>query len=151
MSNYELVTRWNLPAPVEAVWDELKRPEGWPGWWKGVVAVELLEAGNADGIGACRRMTWRSALPYRITFNMRTVRIVRHSLIEGVADGELSGRGVWTLTSNAAGTHVRYDWMVEATKPWMRVLAPIAKPLFEWNHGVVMGWGREGLVRRLGR
>jgi len=26
----------------------------------------------------------------------------------------------------------------------------IARPLFEWNHNVVMSWGAEGLGKRLG-
>jgi hypothetical protein len=32
----------------------------------------------------------------------------------------------------------------------MNLLAPIAKPFFSWNHNVVMGWGGEGLAKRLG-
>ncbi len=27
---------------------------------------------------------------------------------------------------------------------------PIARPLFEWNHNVVMSWGARGLAERLG-
>ncbi|MEA2376163.1 MAG: hypothetical protein QOD13_70, partial [Thermoleophilaceae bacterium] len=29
-------------------------------------------------------------------------------------------------------------------------LAPVARPVFEYNHDVVMRWGGEGLARRLG-
>jgi hypothetical protein len=32
----------------------------------------------------------------------------------------------------------------------MNLLAPIAKPVFAWNHDVVMRQGGEGLARRLG-
>jgi hypothetical protein len=150
MSTYQLATFWSFASPLRHVWQALNRPEEWPLWWKGVIAVELLERGDANDVGAYRRMIWRSALPYQLAFNMRTVRVVTHSVIEGVADGELAGRGVWTLNVNdSGGTDVRYDWMVEATKPWMRTLAPLAKPLFEWNHGVVMEWGRKGLERKL--
>ena len=46
-------------------------------------------------------------------------------------------------------TTVRYDWKVETTKRWMNLIAPIARPLFSWNHDVVMGWGGEGLAKRL--
>jgi hypothetical protein len=46
-------------------------------------------------------------------------------------------------------THVRYDWQVVANKRWMRWLAPLARPLFAWNHDVVMDWGRIGLLRRV--
>ncbi|HKQ32652.1 MAG TPA: polyketide cyclase, partial [Thermodesulfobacteriota bacterium] len=44
----------------------------------------------------------------------------------------------------------RYDWQVETTKPWMNLIAPLARPIFKWNHDVVMKWGAEGLARRLG-
>ena len=149
-SQYHLVTRWKLSAPVSAVWAELLHPESWPQWWKGVIAVTLLEPGDSNGIGACRRMTWRSALPYRLTFNMRTVSIEPRSLIEAVAEGEITGTGLWQLTRVGGGTDVRYDWIVDVTKPWMRTLHPIARPLFSWNHNVVMEWGRKGLERRVG-
>jgi hypothetical protein len=86
-SHYELITRWTFAPPVGAVWKELMHPEHWPAWWKGVCAVELLEPGNSEGLAAYRRMTWRGALPYRLTFNMRTTRIEQAELIEGVADG----------------------------------------------------------------
>jgi hypothetical protein len=147
---YHLVTQWRLSAPVSAVWAELTHPESWPQWWKGVVSVTLLEAGDAGGVGAYRRMTWRSALPYRLTFNMRTVRIEPRSLIEAVADGELTGTGLWQLTRLGGNTEVRYDWIVDVTKRWMRTLDPIAAPLFRWNHHIVMEWGRKGLEKRVG-
>ena len=148
-AQYQLVTEWDLPAPIASVWEELMHPEHWPTWWKGVRAVQLLEVGDASGVGAYRRMTWRSALPYELSFNMRTTVIEPQHRIEGRADGELSGHGSWTLAPQGAHTRVRYDWRVDATKTWMRVLAPVARPLFAWNHGVVMEWGRAGLTRRL--
>jgi len=80
---------------------------------------------------------------------MRTTRVEKPAIIEGVADGELAGTGKWTLTPRRGGTDVRYDWHVDATKPWMRTLGPILRPAFEWNHDVIMRWGYEGLRRRL--
>lgn len=148
-SDFHLTTTWRLAASPDDVWEALATPEEWPSWWRAVKAVELIEPGDADGIGACRRMTWRTALPYSITFTMRTVRVERPCLIEGRAEGELSGLGRWTLSPSGAGTQVRYDWMVEVEKPWMRLMAPLARPVFAWNHETVMGWGREGLERRL--
>ncbi len=81
---------------------------------------------------------------------MRTVRVEPRSLIEAVAEGELTGTGRWELTRLGGDTDVRYDWSVAVTKPWMRTFGPLAKPLFEWNHHVVMEWGRRGLERRVG-
>jgi uncharacterized protein YndB with AHSA1/START domain len=153
LTHFRLTTQWTLRAAPAAVWDALAAPETWPAWWRAVERVALIEPGDADGVGAYRRMTWRTALPYRITFNMRTVRVEPFTLIEGRADGELAGTGLWTLTPTAGThvpyTHVRYDWMVEVTKPWMRLIAPLARPVFAWNHNVVMDWGRQGLERKL--
>jgi uncharacterized protein YndB with AHSA1/START domain len=148
-AEFHLVTDWTLPAPIDAVWAELTTPEAWPEWWRAVQRVELLENGDANGVGALRRFSWRTALPYSLSFEMRTVRVEPKTLIEGRAEGELSGVGRWSLRSDGAATLVRYDWRVEVTRPWMRVVAPLARPVFAWNHGVVMGWGREGIVRRL--
>jgi len=149
LTRFHLTTQWTLAAPPLPVWDALAQPEAWPSWWRAVERVEVIEPGGPDGVGAYRRFTWRTALPYRVTFNMRTLRVEKPALIEGRADGELTGTGRWTLTPADAGTQVRYDWIVDVTKPWMRLLAPLARPVFAWNHDVVMEWGRQGLERRL--
>jgi uncharacterized protein YndB with AHSA1/START domain len=146
---YVFVTEWEFDASVEAVWKEIHDVDAWPTWWRGVVAVDVLEPGDRAGIGSYRRMTWKSLLPYSLVFAMRTTRIEPPHAIEGNADGELRGSGKWTLTPAGARTRVRYDWQVEATRPWMRALGPIARPVFAWNHDVIMRWGFEGLKARL--
>jgi hypothetical protein len=70
--------------------------------------------------------------------------------IEARAFGELEGRGLWQFFSDGDGhTRVQYDWRVKTTKPWMNLFAPVARPFFKWNHDVIMGWGEEGLKKRL--
>jgi len=81
---------------------------------------------------------------------MESTRVEPNSLIEGRAIGELQGVGRWQLSNDGETTIVRYDWRVETAKPWMNLIAPIARPVFSWNHNVVMGWGGEGLAKRLG-
>ena len=148
--DFHLITEWRLDTPVERVWEVLTHPEDWPTWWKAVQKVELLQDGDRDGVGSLRRMTWRTALPYSLAFDMRTTRIEPMSLIEGEASGELDGTGRWTIRAEGEATYVRYDWIVRVTKPWMKLFAPILRPVFAWNHEVVMGWGLEGIRRRLG-
>lgn len=72
---------------------------------------------------------------------METTRVEPVSIIEGRAIGELQGAGRWQLSNDGAITTIRYDWRVETTKCWMNYLAPIARPIFKWNHNVVMRWG----------
>ena len=73
MSDYAFVTRWSFQAPVEAVWQLLSEPEDWPRWWPGVEKVELLERGSDGDVGTLRRFTWKSRLPYRLAFDMRSL------------------------------------------------------------------------------
>ena len=150
MKTYKFVTLWRVKAPIEAVWNEIYHSESWPTWWKGVEDVSELSKGDESGVGSIHRYVWKSKLPYRLSFDMKTVRVEPPRLLEGVAIGELQGRGLWQLSTEGDETIVRYDWNVETTKRWMNLVAPIARPLFEWNHDVVMGWGAKGLERRLG-
>ena len=150
MAKYRFVTIWDVTAPIESVWNEIYHSEFWPNWWKGVESVVELKQGDKDGIDSVRRYTWKSLLPYKLTFDMRTVRVEPLSIIEAVATGELEGKGLWQFSVDRKGTVARYDWEVETTKLWMNILSPLARPLFKWNHDVVMGWGAEGLRKRLG-
>jgi hypothetical protein len=150
MADYSFVTLWRFRSPLAPVWDLIYRSEEWPAWWRGVERVEQIEPGDAEGIGTLHRYTWKSKLPYRLAFEMRLSRVEPQSVIEGEAVGELSGKGLWQLSQKGDVTSVRYDWNVKTTKAWMNLLAPVARPVFKWNHDVVMNWGAEGLARKLG-
>jgi hypothetical protein len=71
-------------------------------------------------------------------------------MIEARAFGELEGTGIWRFEAEGENkTRVQYDWRVKTTKPWMNFIAPLARPFFKWNHDIIMGWGEEGLKKRL--
>ena len=150
MARYEFLTTWCIAAPIERVWDVLYDSERWPEWWRGVERVRVLEPGDADRVGELSRYTWKSRLPYRLEFDMRTTRVERPHLVEGSAQGELAGQGRWRLFAGDGTTAVTYEWQVETTARWMNLLAPFARPVFAWNHDVVMRNGGAGLARLLG-
>lgn len=146
---FELVSHWHLAAPVEQVWSALHAAQEWPRWWRYVRSVEPLHAGDARGLGAVRRFEWGSRLPYGLTFEVEVVELQRPHRLRGRARGELEGEGLWELWPEGDGTHVRYTWRVELTRPWMRALAPLMAPVFRWNHAGVMRAGGQGLARHL--
>jgi uncharacterized protein YndB with AHSA1/START domain len=151
---FQLVSEWRIDAPLDRVWDALCAVEDWPGWWPSVRQVKTLAPGNGNGIGAVNRCTWATALPYDLSFDMTVAAMEPMRRIEGHATGELEGTGVWTLSHGDGGangaTMARYDWHVDAARPWMRRLAPLLAPVFAWNHDVVMHRGEDGLRRHLG-
>jgi uncharacterized protein YndB with AHSA1/START domain len=149
MASYSFLTTWILDAPRESVWDAIYEVESWPAWWRGVKRVDKLEHGNGDGVGARYRHEWRSVIPYPVRFETRITGIDRLHLIEAEADGELAGTGRWRFFDGRA-TVVTYEWNVRTTRPWMNLLAPVARPVFRWNHNVVMHKGGTGLADLLG-
>ena len=150
MGRYEFLTTWVLEAPRQAVWDAIYESERWPEWWRGVIASEELEPGDERGVGRLGRYVWRSRLPYELGFEMRSTRIEEPILLEGEASGELAGIGRWRLFEEGGVTAVVYEWNVDTTRSWMNLLAPIARPIFAWNHDWVMRNGATGLARLLG-
>ena len=149
MAAYSFVTHWRVRAPIEAVWEEIFHSERWASWWTGLVSVVELEPGGANRLGCVRRFTWKGALPYTLVVEMRVTRVEPPATLESAASGELEGRGLWSLSSDGDVTKVRYDWNVCTNKRWMNLLAPLARPLFAWNHDVVMRGGEQGLKRLL--
>ena len=149
MTDYAFQTDWTFKAPLEGVWALIHDAEAWPTWWRGVEKVECLQPGDDSGIGSVRRFTWKSALPYRLRFNMRVTRVEKPTLMAGEAFGELVGTGRWILRQDGAWTTVRYDWNVRTTKWWMNWLAPLFGGAFRKNHDTVMHWGGEGIAKKL--
>jgi uncharacterized protein YndB with AHSA1/START domain len=152
VAEYRFLTTWLLDAPREQVFEAIHDQEAWPSWWRGVTAAVELEPGEegGDGVGSLSRLSWRSRLPYDLDFEIRTTRVVRPHLLEGEADGELAGTGTWRLYEEDGTTAVIYDWNVRTTRAWMNLLAPLARPVFAWNHDWVMARGGEGIARLLG-
>jgi Polyketide cyclase / dehydrase and lipid transport len=139
-----------IDASRERAWEALEEAASWPRWWRGVRRVEELGAGGSDRVGSRFLIEWRSRLPYRLRFEFLVERVERPRLMEGRVVGDVTGVGRWRLLEDDGVTAVLYEWEVATTKRWMNVLAPIIRPVFKWNHDVVMRWGGEGLARRLG-
>ena len=149
MGEFSLVSVWEIAAPLQRVWDAIHRTDDWPRWWPYVERVATLETGDAEGVGAVRRLTWRTRLPYRITFDTRATVVEPPFALDAAAFGDLEGCGRWRLSRQGAATIVRYVWEVRVAKPWMARIQPLARPVFEWNHQGVMRAGGAGLARYL--
>lgn len=150
MATYSFLTTWVLEAERERVWDAIYDSERWPEWWRGVERAERLSPGDDRGLGQVGRYVWRGAIPYPVAFRIVTTRVERPALLEGDASGGLEGTGRWRLFAQGSVTAVLYEWDVRTTKRWMNLIAPVARPVFEWNHDRVMRNGGLGLAERLG-
>jgi uncharacterized protein YndB with AHSA1/START domain len=150
VAEYRFLTTWLLEAPRERVWDAIYESERWPEWWHGVLEADKLEEGGEDGVGQYGRYVWKSKLPYRLEFFVRTTKVEKPYLLEGNAEGELAGVGRWRLLEQGGVTAALYEWNVRTTRAWMNLLAPVARPIFAVNHDYVMRNGGHGLAKLLG-
>jgi uncharacterized protein YndB with AHSA1/START domain len=150
VADYSFLTTWLLDSPREPVWEAIYDQERWPSWWRGVESAEEIRPGEDGGVGTVSRLVWKSLLPYRVEFEVTTTQVERPHLLEADAVGELTGLGRWRLYEHGGATAVLYEWNVATSKPWMNLLAPLARPAFEWNHDWVMARGGEGIAKLLG-
>lgn len=150
MADYSFLTTWLLDSPREPVWEAIYAQARWPEWWRGVEEAEEVKPGEENGLGSVSRLVWKSLLPYKVEFEVTTTRVERPHLLEADAVGELSGVGRWRLYEHEGVTAVLYEWNVATSKLWMNLLAPVARPVFEWNHDWVMARGGEGIAKLLG-
>jgi len=142
-AEYVFIDEWEVSAPVEAVLDALADARTYPEWWKPVyIEVEL------DGFstpGRSSRQHFKGRLPYTLKTTSTIVRLDPPRSFEVEVVGDLSGRGVWTLTPRGDRVQIRFDWRVNADRPVLRVLTPVLRPLFRWNHSWSIERAREGL------
>ena len=140
---YVFVDEWDVAAPPEAVFDAIADGRTYPQWWRPVyIGVET------DGpvvLGAESRQHFKGRLPYHLHTRSVIADIDRPHRVTADVDGDLRGRGTWTLRATAEGTHVRFDWQVYADRKLLRVFTPVLRPLFRWNHNWAIARAIEGL------
>jgi uncharacterized protein YndB with AHSA1/START domain len=142
--DYGFVDEWDVAAPREAVFDAIADARSYPEWWKPVYID--VEADGEPALGNESRQHFKGRLPYHLHTRSRIVRLEPPHVIEGDVDGDLRGRGRWTLTDlPGGGTHVRFDWQVAADRTLLRVLTPVLRPLLRWNHAWAIARAVEGL------
>jgi uncharacterized protein YndB with AHSA1/START domain len=145
-ADYHYISTWQLQAPIERVWAAISQLEQLPAWYPAVQQVQTLTAGDPDGVGTRVRYLLKGRLPMRLAFEATIARVDPPRELELQAEGDLAGRGRWELEQQGEVTTVRYLWDVQTTRPWMNLVAPVARPLFTWNSKGVMLEAGQGLA-----
>ena len=143
-NEYVFVDEWDVAAPLEAVHAAVGDASTYPEWWRPTY-ISVRTEGDA-GVGQVNHHHFRGPLPYTLKATTTTTRYEPPALVETAVDGDLRGTGTWTLTPAAdGGTHVRFDWRVFADRPFLRVLTPVLRPVFRWNHAWAITRAQAGL------
>ena len=103
-----------------------------------------IPSGDPNGIGDQVVLLTKGWLPYRLRWTATAMRRERPHTIAISAAGDFVGRGIWNLQQEGAVCDIKFDWRLRADKPLLRLLSPVFKSIFEWNHA----WSMErGLIR----
>ena len=141
---YVFIDEWDVEAPQAAVFEALADARTYPEWWRPVYLA--VNAAGGPEVGRVSHQEFKGRLPYHLKTRSTIVRMDPPREFEVNVVGDLTGRGVWTLTPAANGvTHIRFDWRVVADRPLLRTLTPVLRPLFRWNHNWSIKRAIEGL------
>ena len=140
---YVFIDEWDVDAPREAAFEALADASSYPRWWKPVY-IDVQTDGPPE-VGRTSQQHFKGRLPYHLRTTSRITRYDRPDVLEAEVEGDLRGRGVWTLSPRDGMTHVRFDWRVFADRPLLRTLTPVLRPLFRWNHDWAIARAQEGL------
>jgi uncharacterized protein YndB with AHSA1/START domain/quercetin dioxygenase-like cupin family protein len=141
---YVFVDEWDVAAPPDAVFDAIADARSYPGWWRPVYIDVQAEDGSPE-VGTESRQHFKGRLPYHLRTRSVITELDPPRRITADVDGDLTGRGTWTLTPNDRGTHVRFDWQVHADRRLLRILTPVLRPMLRWNHNWAIARAIEGL------
>jgi quercetin dioxygenase-like cupin family protein/uncharacterized protein YndB with AHSA1/START domain len=140
---YVFVDEWDVAAPPEATFAAVADARTYPDWWRPVYLD--VDADGPPAVGKVSSQHFKGRLPYQLRTRSRIVRLEPPSIVEADVEGDLRGRGKWTLTPTPHGTHVRFDWRVYADRRLLRLLTPVLRPVFRWNHNWAIARAVEGL------
>jgi hypothetical protein len=149
-SSFNFTSKWKLAAPRQAVFEAVEDFKSWVDWWPGLEEIVETDPGGPGGIGQKATSRWRGPIGYVFRFSIEAVERREPDFLMGLASGDLSGTGSWSLAEYMGWTDVRLDWNVRAERKWMEFLAPVARPVFVHGHDHVMKAGAEGLAGHLG-
>lgn len=145
LNDYRFVSRWQVNAERDAVFDVLADLRSYPQWWREVREVDPVDEENAS-------VTARSLLPYTLRFTLtRRIEDRAAGVLQVDMGGDLDGWARLTLHPGHTGCRLLYEQRVTVGRRLLRLAAPFARPALRWNHAVMMRSGERGLAAYVSR
>jgi hypothetical protein len=140
---YRFASAWTVQhATVDEVAAALADVEAYPRWWPQIRSVRRV---SRDRVA----VKIRSLLPYALRFDLvgePPVSGQREFLAE--MRGDLVGWSRWKVEQQSTDVvRVRFHERAVVRKRELTLIEPVARPAFEFNHGVMMRAGERGLRR----
>ena len=153
MSNaYHFMSHWRVLGTVDEVAAVLDDATALPRWWPAVyLDVQPLASGDANRIGERFALHTKGFLPYTLRWTLEVAEAQPSERTVIRSTGDFVGYGIWTFRQDGPWADVTYEWNIEVTKPLLRRLSGLLKPVFAANHRWAMATGLRGLELELAR
>lgn len=146
MGSFHFVDRWTVEATaaeaVEVFADHAAAGRWWPSTF---LVAEQVEPGQADGTGRTIRALTAGFLPYRLQVIIRLVEIRNDNRYTLAFSGDLTGLTQVTTAQRGELLDLFFESRLAPTKPVVRFLMPVFKPLYVWNHNWLMSRGERSI------
>ena len=109
------------------------------------LAAEKLTKSDGPKVGDRVRVRARGFLPYELNFIVEAVELEPGRRVVVKTIGDFDGRWSAVLSPREGGVHIDIIWEVAVLRPVLRLLAPILRPAFAWNHRWTTPRGEKGL------
>ncbi|MFI7678899.1 polyketide cyclase [Actinophytocola sp. NPDC049390] len=139
LNDYWFRSVWSVRVPTGRLYSALVDLACYPDWWPDIRAVTRVDDDTAE-------VTCRSVLPYSLRFRLhRAVEDETAGRMRVDMTGDLEGYVQGEVAAHRAGALLAITQRVAVTKPLLRALAPVGRPVFRANHALMMWRGQRGL------
>ena len=153
----DLISQWQIAAPLAPVWAALADPAGWPQWWPALRLAQAPLPGDTRLVSQRLRLAWSAGGPFQGEIELEPLEALplerlrlRSGGPRGARRAALQGECIWLLRSEAGLTQLTHVWRLTPGAGPVRWLQPAVAPLLRALHGRVMQAGAAGLARHLG-
>lgn len=151
-NEYHFRTHWAISGTAEEAYDVIDNPVDLPRWWPAVyLDAQVLDEGDADGIGKVVALHTRGWLPYTLRWQFRVREKQRAERIVLEAWGDFVGQAIVRFAQQGANAHLDFDWRIRADKWILRHGSLLLKPIFAANHHWAMNQGYRSLILEIQR
>jgi hypothetical protein len=140
LNEYHFRNVWSVEVAATAVFGALIDLANYPAWWPDVRSVSKVDEDTAE-------FTCRALLPYALTFRLhRAEQDEDAGRLRVFMTGDLEGYCQGIVAADRPDTaRLEISQKVVVHKRLLRMLAPVARPLFRANHAAMMWRGHRGL------
>jgi hypothetical protein len=129
-SDYHFLTRWEIEASPQEVFDLLADAPSYPRWWPSVfLEARVLEAGDERGVGRLVEVRTATFLLLSLRWRYRVTSARAPGRLAVETTGDLEGLGLWTVEARDRLAFVRFNWRGRVKRVPFRLLPTLLRPL----------------------